>query len=204
MTKWAYPRGHITRVVKQLAARPQGVCGRDLCQALGRDPVEDGARARSNLIAAQRGGHVYGAPWVFGHRVYYFDTADRASAWQPCGDTRQVLNEARRLASFKATAHAKAEARARRSAVIGSAVASRNSPPPRNPQPGNMTVVPARSAAVRARNVEPTVPPGLVVQRVNVICYDKRYQVDPHDRVFGAGFAAVGIGRDVGTGRPWA
>lgn len=33
--------------------------------------------------------------------------------------------------------------------------------------------------------------------------HDPRYQVGPDEPVFGAGFAAVGIGRDVRTGRPW-
>jgi hypothetical protein len=33
--------------------------------------------------------------------------------------------------------------------------------------------------------------------------FDARYQVAPGARVFGAGFSAVGIGRDVTTGKPW-
>ena len=35
------------------------------------------------------------------------------------------------------------------------------------------------------------------------VTHDPRYQVDPASRPFGAGFAAVGIGRDVQTGRVW-
>ena len=34
--------------------------------------------------------------------------------------------------------------------------------------------------------------------------YDPRYQVAPGEKVFGAGFAAVGFGRDINTGRGWA
>lgn len=34
--------------------------------------------------------------------------------------------------------------------------------------------------------------------------YDPRYQVDPTERLFGAGFVAAGIGRDISTGRAWA
>ena len=34
--------------------------------------------------------------------------------------------------------------------------------------------------------------------------FDPRYQCDPASSPFGAGFAAVGVGRDVDTGRPWA
>lgn len=33
--------------------------------------------------------------------------------------------------------------------------------------------------------------------------YDPRYQFAPGAVTFGAGFAAVGIGRDVDTGREW-
>jgi hypothetical protein len=33
--------------------------------------------------------------------------------------------------------------------------------------------------------------------------YDPRYQIAPGARVHGAGFASVGIGRDVDTGRGW-
>ena len=35
------------------------------------------------------------------------------------------------------------------------------------------------------------------------VTHDPRYQVDPESNPFGAGFAAVGIGRDVQTGRVW-
>jgi hypothetical protein len=33
--------------------------------------------------------------------------------------------------------------------------------------------------------------------------FDERYQVDPASKPYGAGFAAVGVGRDVNTGKPW-
>jgi hypothetical protein len=42
------------------------------------------------------------------------------------------------------------------------------------------------------------------VTRCPGFTHDPRYQVAPGERVFGAGFAAVGIGRDITTGRPWA
>lgn len=34
--------------------------------------------------------------------------------------------------------------------------------------------------------------------------YDPRYQCDPDEQPWGAGFAAAGIGRDINTGRAWA
>lgn len=41
------------------------------------------------------------------------------------------------------------------------------------------------------------------VTRCPGFTHDPRYQVAPGERVFGAGFAAVGIGRDITTGQPW-
>ena len=41
------------------------------------------------------------------------------------------------------------------------------------------------------------------VQRLAGWTHDQRYQVPPGAQVYGAGFAAVGIGRDVITGRAW-
>jgi hypothetical protein len=35
------------------------------------------------------------------------------------------------------------------------------------------------------------------------VTYDPRYQFAPGEKTFGAGFAAVGLGRDVDTGKPW-
>lgn len=44
---------------------------------------------------------------------------------------------------------------------------------------------------------------GIKVTRSTAPAYDTRYQVDPQSRPWGAGFAAVGVGRDVTTGREW-
>lgn len=48
------------------------------------------------------------------------------------------------------------------------------------------------------------VPKTVKVQVCPAAGFDSRYQVDPASRPFGAGFSAVGIGRDIETGRPWA
>lgn len=46
-------------------------------------------------------------------------------------------------------------------------------------------------------------PDGLVITRCPSVSFDPRYQIDPAAHHFGAGFAHVGIGRDVQTGKAW-
>ena len=78
-------------------------------------------------------------------------------------------------------------------------------PKPRPPAPPART----RSAPVHvprpASQVDqPAVTPaGLVPQRAAAPTHDTRYQCAPGEQPYGAGFAAVGIGRDVDTGRTW-
>jgi hypothetical protein len=73
-------------------------------------------------------------------------------------------------------------------------------------------VVPAKpsrpAGVVLGAPVAPTgaaVVPAHVVPSVGRAAgYDPRYQVNPADRPFGAGFSAVGVGRDVQNGEAWA
>jgi hypothetical protein len=73
-----------------------------------------------------------------------------------------------------------------------------------------LTVVRQRGASVTigkrpCRSDEPAiVPAGLQVQRAAAMTHDSRYQCAPGERPAGAGFAAVGIGRDSTTGMAWA
>lgn len=74
--------------------------------------------------------------------------------------------------------------------------------------PSNHTIGtwPVTSKAKHTRPFSPTAcGPARVVptKGVGYLGYDARFQVAPGERVHGAGFAAVGIGRDVTTGRPW-
>lgn len=79
-------------------------------------------------------------------------------------------------------------------------------PPLRPPAP----VARARPAPVHvprpaSRVDQPaTIPSGLAPLRAVGLTHDPRYQCAPGERPFGAGFAAVGIGRDVDTGRAWS
>lgn len=53
------------------------------------------------------------------------------------------------------------------------------------------------------RQTVAAMPGSATVTRCPGFTHDPRYQVAPGERVFGAGFAAVGIGRDITTGQPW-
>ncbi|WP_164964277.1 hypothetical protein [Rubrivivax sp. JA1026] len=46
-------------------------------------------------------------------------------------------------------------------------------------------------------------PPGVKFTRGPTMTHDPRFQCDPTQRHYGAGFAAAGIGRDVTTGKGW-
>lgn len=50
---------------------------------------------------------------------------------------------------------------------------------------------------------DPVVPAGVKVQRGPSWTHDPRVQCGPNEQPFGAGFAAIGIGRSVETGRAW-
>ncbi|MGL4573944.1 MAG: hypothetical protein ACRCV9_04055 [Burkholderiaceae bacterium] len=43
-----------------------------------------------------------------------------------------------------------------------------------------------------------------IVHVLPSVRHDPRYQCAEGERVYGAGFAAVGVGRNVETGRPWS
>lgn len=72
---------------------------------------------------------------------------------------------------------------------------------PLSPPSGKPTRVPHRPAT------PPALPAverdGVRVTRGPAWTHDPRYQVAPGDRPFGAGFAAVGVGRNVETGKAW-
>lgn len=78
-------------------------------------------------------------------------------------------------------------------------------------RPGAQLVVPARAAIDASVTVHGSMAPqGEAVMRDGVritVCpspkHDDRYQVAPGASVWGAGFAAAGLGRDITTGRGW-
>lgn len=69
--------------------------------------------------------------------------------------------------------------------------------------PGNPASVTIR-APQRRPPVEVITPEGVKVTVGPALRHDPRYQVEPGVQPYGAGFAAVGIGRDIRSGRAWA
>jgi hypothetical protein len=72
--------------------------------------------------------------------------------------------------------------------------------------PQRLIAAPAHRRAVlptATGQLEVVVPAGVKITRAPGYTHDPRYQVPPGARPFGAGFSAVGIGRDVTTGNGW-
>ena len=69
-------RGTVLALLKDLAAREQGLSVADACAALGLDSV--GAYTRIRKSADQ--GHLHRAQRA-GYKLHWFDTAERAQAW---------------------------------------------------------------------------------------------------------------------------
>lgn len=103
----------------------------------------------------------------------------------------------------------RADAAAKGGAVLSQRAKSR--PASKNYGLGLVKAKAAKSAPVTIRNPEASkpqgdivIPEGVRITRCPSPSYDSRYQVDPKSHPFGAGFAAVGIGRSVATGGAWA
>ena len=73
----------------------------------------------------------------------------------------------------------------------------------RKPRQPSAMAVGVTIAKVPRSHVEATNPNGVQPIIVESVSYDPRYQVRPGVVPFGAGFSAVGVGRDVNTGRGW-
>lgn len=65
-------------------------------------------------------------------------------------------------------------------------------------------LVAARHPSATQAQVEPSTTPQTRVTYGPSYTHDPRHQCAPGEQPFGAGFSAVGIGRDLNTGRPWA
>lgn len=80
---------------------------------------------------------------------------------------------------------------------IGAPLRTINKPPTNQcaPLPGSRRRPPPDGPVI--------VPKGLKVQHGPGLTYDARFQCAPGAKVYGAGFAAVGPGRDLLTGKAW-
>lgn len=76
--------------------------------------------------------------------------------------------------------------------------------PAKCPAPSGVPLRDAIAAAAENACMEVSIEGGIRVTRYLGASCDLRYQVPPGSKPFGAGFAAVGLGRDVTTGRAWA
>ena len=77
--------------------------------------------------------------------------------------------------------------------------------PAKCPAPSGVPLRDAIAAAAAEKAcIEVTVEDGIRVTRYVGASCDLRYQVPAGAKPYGAGFAAVGLGRDVTTGRAWA
>lgn len=75
-------------------------------------------------------------------------------------------------------------------------------PSPAQRPPGSEASNATRDASPRLTG-EPIGMDTAPVTRAPRVTHDPRYQVDPATQPFGAGFAAVGPGRDINTGKAW-
>lgn len=147
-----------TRWVMGLAARPQGVCCRELAALLRCEPPY----ASSMLARQVTAGRAIADKTDGFHRTVY--RAIDPLSWPLVPDVPAFLLRLR----------------------------ERQAPVVINSKPNTR---PAGNAMV--------VPDGVVAQQLRHYTHDVRYQLPPDARPFGAGFAAVGIGRDVQTGKEW-
>lgn len=74
--------------------------------------------------------------------------------------------------------------------------------PPSLANSGNLTFSQRRVPKPQT-SAEVVIPAGVAITRGPSWTHDPRYSVAPGAQVYGAGFAAAGIGRSVETGRAW-
>ena len=107
--------------------------------------------------------------------------------------------------AFRAEMYERRSFSLKKTVAIGKAVrlAKRTGAKPKTTTPEPVTFTAGDS------RIKPQIAADLVVTertRITVapaVRHDERYQVDPATKHYGAGFSAVGLGRDVTTGRGW-
>jgi hypothetical protein len=184
MTTGRRDRGAVLALMRAMAAGPEGLTNAALAQRL--DIAQTNIPGR--ISQAQRNGHLFRAARK-GYPLHWFDTAERAAAWAampalhkpalqslPTDPARTILAKKQGPAALtKYAAHPTK---------------------PGVPAPVHIPDAPQVSGEV-------TVPATVVVSRGLSAGYDPRRQCAPGEQPYGAGFAAVGIGRSVTTGQGW-
>ena len=217
----------IKDAILKLCARPEGATNRDIRTATGNrsDSV------RRQLAREVSRGAIRRSAAENGTRLRFYASAGAADAHIQAvhAERQQALRRiaAERAAQIKDLADRRAAQAAKAAKVAASRVASnawaggkttthQGARPPmlpgsdrfRNPdkkKPGppdlvRYTAGASRLAAPISGDVDIS---RAIITIAPAVTYDPRYQVDPESRPFGAGFAAVGIGRSVETGVEW-
>lgn len=177
-------RGAVLALMRAMAAGPEGLTNADLARRL--DIAQTNIPGRINQ--AQRNGHLFRADRK-GYPLHWFDTAERARAWANLPPLH------------------KPELAALPTDPVGTILAKKKGPaaltkyaahPTKRGMPAPVTIpdTPQVSGPV-------TVPAWVVKSEGLSAGYDPRFQCGPNEQPYGAGFAAVGIGRSVTTGQGW-
>ena len=178
------PRDSVLALMRAMAAGPEGLTNAAL--ALRLDIAQTNIPGRINQ--AQRNGHLFRAERK-GYPLHWFDTAERAAAWA----AMPPLHKPALVAIPTGCAHT-VMAKKKGPAALTSYAAHPTKPA--TPAPVTIADAPLVSGEV-------TVPASVVVAKGLSAGYDPRIQCAPGERPYGAGFAAVGIGRSVTTGQGW-
>ena len=190
-------RGSVLALMRELAAGPEGVSNAQLQERLRRGseccaPLLSAACSRGHLFASRRPGA----------RTRWFDTAERASAWAVLPamvPSEWSLTPAKPARTVDVSAEVK---QARTNALKREAAHKAQPIAPKRAMP----------APVHVKDLW-TKPAGDEVDYSHAkltVCPSPGYGMAARLGVapgqggsFGAGFAAVGVGRDVQTGRAW-
>ena len=180
-----------------LAGRPGGASSNDFQAALGMSPC----KVQSHCTALRNQCRLHSAK-VAGCRLQFFDSRQAALEHSLTSRSIQTILTPRSPSAASAPGlHA-----------IGARVKSlaqqpgRGQPPLRLPgsDPNRTGHAGTVIDAPRGRRLVGDADYSRAVVTIyRPVTHDPRYQVDPASRPFGAGFAAVGIGRDVQTGCVW-
>jgi len=184
MTTGRRDRGDVLALMRAMSATPEGLTNAALAQRL--DIAQTNIPGRINQ--AQRNGHLFRAARP-GYPLHWFDTPERAAAWA----AMPPLHKPGLVAIPTGRAHT-VMAKKKGPAALTKYAAYPTKPG--MPAPVHIPDTPQVSG-------EATVPASVVMAKGLSAGYDPRVQCAPGEQPYGAGFAAVGVGRSITTGQGW-
>lgn len=180
--------------IVEMAARPGGVSSAMIQQALH----TSAASIATTMACLEKQKRVVRGKRA-GYKLHWFTTAEARDAWQnvvPKGQNHNTIKPQGLVDIGKP--------------VPGSRARAPSSPLQHITLEGSRAVtagIPPIPRALRAFKAsaprEVIVPPDVKVTRGPSWTHDPRYSCAPGELVFGAGFSAVGAGRDINTGEAW-